>query len=443
LKHWNRKALLDKRAYFDLIGYTPHEGQAAFHASGARFRVMSCGWGWGKSSGAARDYEPLLHAPHVTGWIIAPSYQLGAQTFMVFVEDLLKLHGHDFFDELSETQLILRFPKSYGGSVLKVKSEAHPASLEAENVDFIIFDEASLMKESTYRRAYGRLRMGGEACFVFRPQGFGWVYDKFMRGQQPEFVGTWWSRTGPSWENPHIDPNFIADARRDLTEEAFESCIEGKFRTHVGSVFPEFDPAVHVAPVAYDKSLPLYGAIDYGYTNPFVWLWIQVGPDDVLRIVGERYVTHMSTEQHAQEMAAKGLTWAHLCDDPSGADERATLKRHGFKPIPVVSEVLPGIDALKRRLKIRPDGKAGVLVSPDCANTIREFTAYRYPERKSEREASENPVKADDHTIEALRRFVVWYDGQRIGSDVGLKTFRPRQFVLASPDTDAYVGVRR
>ena len=36
-----------------------------------------------------------------------------------------------------------------------------------------------------------------------------------------------------------------------------------------------FDLAVHVGPVDYQPTLPLYRAIDFGFVNPFVCLWIQ------------------------------------------------------------------------------------------------------------------------------------------------------------------------
>jgi len=41
-------------------------------------------------------------------------------------------------------------------------------------------------------------------------------------------------------------------------------------------VFAEFEPGRHVAPVGYDAGLPLYRAIDFGYANPFVCLWVQM-----------------------------------------------------------------------------------------------------------------------------------------------------------------------
>jgi len=48
-------------------------------------------------------------------------------------------------------------------------------------------------------------------------------------------------------------------------------------------VFNEFDPRRHVAPLAYNPALPLYRAIDFGYANPFVCLWVQVDDNCGLR----------------------------------------------------------------------------------------------------------------------------------------------------------------
>jgi hypothetical protein len=49
-----------------------------------------------------------------------------------------------------------------------------------------------------------------------------------------------------------------------------------------------------------------------------------------------------------------------------------------------------------------------------CPNTIREFSAYRYPDRKDTilgDEAHENPMKKDDHTPEAFGRFLAGWEG--------------------------------
>jgi len=58
-------------------------------------------------------------------------------------------------------------------------------------------------------------------------------------------------------------------------------------------VFNEFDPAIHVQPIDYDPNLPLYRALDFGFVNPFVCLWIQVDSDGVVRVIDE-YVRSLS-----------------------------------------------------------------------------------------------------------------------------------------------------
>lgn len=50
-------------------------------------------------------------------------------------------------------------------------------------------------------------------------------------------------------------------------------------------------------------------------------------------------------------------------------------------------------------------GEPGLLISPKCRNTIREFLGYIWDEARPE-----HPVKKDDHTIDALRYIVTTYN---------------------------------
>jgi hypothetical protein len=428
LIHWNRKSIIEKDKWFRKIGYEPHDGQWQFHRSRARFRLMSCGWGWGKSRGAAADYEPLLLAPRTVTWIVAPSYELGEKPFRVFWYDLLAAMGRDWVGEGTRSRysveggrMRIETPDQCGSSILAVKTERHPESLEGEDVDAAIFEELGEMKRSTFERVYGRLRMGGEACGLYTPDGFGFPHDLLLRSGKEEFPD-WWSRTGPSWENPHLDPAFVESARRDLTREAFEAKIEGKARTGVGFVLSDFDPAIHVASVPYDPALPTWGCIDYGYTNPFVFLLCQVAASDQLRVVREYYQSHLTTAEHGEYLKVllkdMGITNLTIYDDPSGADERATLRKMGLSCVGVTREVNVGVELLRRQLKPRP-GTPGLTVDRGCTNTIREFLMWRYPERREEREANELPLKANDHAPEALTRGVCAW--KRATTSAGLK----------------------
>ena len=83
--------------------------------------------------------------------------------------------------------------------------------------------------------------------------------------------------------------------------------------------------------------------------------------------------------------------------DPSAASFIATIRAHGrFSVRKAKNEVLSGIRLVSGLLH------AGVLqFSPDCTDTIREFSLYRW-EEKGEKDA---PCKENDHAMDDVRYF--------------------------------------
>jgi len=70
---------------------------------------------------------------------------------------------------------------------------------------------------------------------------------------------------------------------RRSSRAAFESemlCLRPSLEN---VVFAEFDSQTHIAPADYNPDLPLYRAIDFGFVNPFVCLWIQVDGGGIVR----------------------------------------------------------------------------------------------------------------------------------------------------------------
>jgi phage terminase large subunit len=55
-------------------------------------------------------------------------------------------------------------------------------------------------------------------------------------------------------------------------------------------------------------------------------------------------------------------------------------------------------------LKIQGDGKPRLTVAPGCDNTINEFESYVWKPEKDE------PVKLDDHAMDALRYGILAID---------------------------------
>jgi len=223
-----------------------------------------------------------------------------------------------------------------------------------------------------------------------------------------------------------------------------------------GLVFSEFDPRLHVAPVAYNPGLPLYRAIDFGYANPFVCLWVQVegtapylapgeytgggtskvapspcGPPCIhgglnrdpdlsrvqLRVIAEYVERERPIGEHARAMAARdpGPVLATYADpagwqrsDVTGTGPCQELTALGVKVRTPHAGILEGVELLRRLLKDRGGGpqRAGLVVDPSCRWLVRAMQEYHWEETQDGR-LSERPAKdGADHPIDALRYLV-------------------------------------
>ena len=183
-------------------------------------------------------------------------------------------------------------------------------------------------------------------------------------------------------------------------------------------VFGEFDPAVHIQPMDYDPNLPLYRALDFGFVNPFVCLWIQVDRSGVVRVIDEYVRSRVTIDVHAMEMknrtpVAEEQVAATFCDpagssvnDVTGTSVIRELRALGVNVRSRRSGILEGIELIRRAIR-SGDGQSTLIISPRCPRLIEAMECYHYPE--SGRTPSEIPLKDGryDHPIDALRYFFI------------------------------------
>jgi len=182
-------------------------------------------------------------------------------------------------------------------------------------------------------------------------------------------------------------------------------------------VFAEFEPVVHVRAVDYDENLPLYRAIDFGFVNPFVCLWLQVDGDGCVRVLDEYVRSRASIDVHAEEVklrtpCSEERVATTFCD-PAGAgrnDVTGTSAVKELRSLGIVtrhrrSGILEGIELVRRALKAG-DGGSKLVIAPKCVRLIEAMQCYHYPDF-AKAEMSELPTKDGvyDHYIDALRYF--------------------------------------
>ena len=446
--------VLRKDLYFEATGYEPHPGQVQVHYDGHRHRVLCNGRRWGKTYLGGKEVEPTAFLRNrrgepQRGWIIGPNYADCEKEFRIVYDTFRKLDIEPlckkFVSNKDNGNMVIHTNWDF---VLECRSAAHPESLVGEGLDFVLMVEAGRLTRTTFteyvRPALSDKRgwslMSGVPELATESALLYWGYHRGLEWQ----TKPWRSWRMPSWTNTIVFPGGrndpeIVEAYDDLTEDEFRRQYGGEFVDKVGRVMKEWDDAVHLRRIKFNPEWPLYGAVDYGYTNYWVWLWIQVDPFDNVYVLGEHYIKEMDTERIAQEIL-KPHPWMRHCvafyPDPHNPDDTNMLTRHlGVSSRPSGGELRTRIAMIRTRLKPRPEHappeeqQAQIVVDRDrCPHLTWEMSqGYRWPATKSEvKNDSEVPMDKDNHGPEALGRFVHGYFTQAGRSELSSRQGRAK-----------------
>ena len=245
----------------------------------------------------------------------------------------------------------------------------HPESLVGEGLDFVLLVEAGRHKRKTFgdyvRPALSDRRgwslMSGVPEEATDTSLLYWAYN---RGQSPDNL-QWQSWRMPSWTNNKMFPGGITDpeileAKDDLTEDEFARQYEGKFVDKTGRVMAEWDDDEHIKDLKYNPDWPLYAAVDFGYTNDWVWLWIQVDQENTVYVLGEQRYKLRDTEDIARvELLNHPLTSKLIAiyPDPASPDDSNILRRTLNVPtrLNTGGDLKTRLALIRSGLKLRPD----------------------------------------------------------------------------------------
>jgi hypothetical protein len=230
-----------------------------------------------------------------------------------------------------------------------------------------------------------------------------------------------------------VDPEII-EMMLDLSEETFNQEVAALFTEYAGRVFKNFDEDVHVGDFTFDPSMRTYAAVDYGFTNPFVWLLIQEDWLGNVYVLDEIYERGLSIDDAARLIDQRGLCPSSLIEffpDPASPGDTLALERHLRKRAATNTggELNIRLRYIREALTDRnthldesdPLRRPKLMFDRKCVNTIREMNDYRYPEtsKESNRDPVDKPMSKDDHGPEALGRFYRGRYGDPGGSTEG------------------------
>ena len=413
-----------RRFIFDRIGYKPHsEEQWAAHESTARFQILCCGRRWGKTTFGGNELTVPVMDPTDPGyyWIVGPNYSQGEKEFRVLYMNIvnkLKL-GSKIKKQYNVNQGQMRIEMPWG-TIVEVKSAERKDGLLGEGLKGVIMAEAARHDKDTWemfiRPALSDQR--GWAKFTSTPKGHNWFQGLWLMGQIKTLHPDYESWRLPSWGNTLAYPGGREDDEIQLIEQTvskqfFSQEIAAEFTSFVGRIYEEFDPKIHCKNIQYNPLWRNFWVFDYGFADPFVCLDIMVDPEDNVYVWREYQERYRATWDHSHILKERenpeGFHVDTMFGDPRGADAAATI---ALVLGQVFSEDVPreqGYEAVRRWLKLQPNGKPKLFIDESCVELIRQMEMLHLREAKEGRNAPEEQHDYDDHGPDALRYFFSHY----------------------------------
>jgi hypothetical protein len=397
-----------------------------------RFKIIVAGRRAGKS--VLSRLTILKWAVENVGryWIVSPTYKMSK---MIHWKELIKEVPKEWIQKKNEVELSITLKN---GSTIELKGAENPDNLRGVKLRGLIIDEiASIRNWEWLWSEVLRPTLTdyvAPAMFISTPKGFNHFYELYQIGLQEGDYKSWRFN---SYDNPHISKEELDNAKKELTEDTFAQEYLADFRKYTGLVYKDFERETHVIePFDVPDDWDIYRGIDFGSTNPTACVWVASDTDDNIYVISEHYATGQTIDYHAGVINSNPYSSRVVASygDPSGAQWISEFATRGIYITPANKEtgtsndnwVRYGIELVAERLKVVPGhfvnaiSNGGTLTSQpklfifsNCVNTIKEIETYRWKERSvtqaQDLNQPDQPEKANDHAMDALRYVIVSY----------------------------------
>jgi phage terminase large subunit-like protein len=434
--------LRDAFDQFPFWKYAPHERQKLFHASiGIPIRAFVAGNRTGKShAGVMDDLIQCVDADVLPPWLApykrwAPPFHMRIVTpdltttgEGVIIEKLMaftprsQLVGDKWDKAYNERRRRLSFKN---GSWIEFLSTAQELDKHGGSaLHRVHFDEEPFGNRGRqiFTEALTRtIDFGGEIVFTMTPLlGLSWTYDVLTHNDRPRNDDEVFVVTADMDDNPHLDERTKQRVLAMYPEQERIARKTGRWVALQGLIYPEFSLERHVVPQAEIPRLPngeaaveVYVGIDPGlrYMAGVVYCWVE--PDGTMVVFDEIPAEGKTVEAVANLIHSKnellGVKPRWYVIDPAGRNkihqtgrsDQDEYRRHGIYAVPGQNAHRAGFNTVKERLEADPPK---LLVTANCEVLIDQFRRYAWKKpSRGDQDAKEEPIKRDDHLLDALR----------------------------------------
>lgn len=363
-----------------------------------RFRVVNCGRRFGKTTLAVLEMvAKAIYGNDRQICYIAPTYQ---QARDIAWQELIKI-CEPIKSKINESRLEIIVKTVKGGtSKIILRGWESIETLRGQKFNFIVVDEIASMRnwhanwQEVIRPTLTDFK--GEALFISTPKGFNHFYDLYnLENRDSDYKSFHFT----TYDNTHVPAEEVDKAKLELTEDRFAQEYLADFRKTEGLVYKEFDRTRHLFDGEVRNPAEYIAGIDFGFTNPCAVIHIIRDYDNNYFVTQEWYQRGRTDEQIGDYI--KSCNFNVVYPDPENPSAISVLNAKGIN----VAEVIKGKDSVMTGInRVRDLFKRSKLrIHKSCENLISELETYSYPEKKPNSNEYENPIKENDHAMDALR----------------------------------------
>ena len=218
---------------FETVHYTPHEGQVRMHnfVDHYRYTTVVCGRRFGKTISAYHEAAfQALQPNDASGppivYLVSSSYDHATKLF----NPLATMFERKLKPFKAKTYRKDRIIELKTGALIKTKSADNPSSLAGDGVTFAILDESGFITDYAVEILLPALvDRKGKMLAIGTPDRSDTWFKRFFDIGLSEDATNYVSLQLPTETNPRINPEELADRRREQGEENYRKYFLAEF----------------------------------------------------------------------------------------------------------------------------------------------------------------------------------------------------------------------
>lgn len=368
-----------------------------------QFGAAICGVQSGKTYvGAIWAVKQTNTFPTGTGLIVAPTIKVLNQSTL---EKFFEL-APEYRRYYRKQEGVIDIPS---GSKIFIRSAENAAGLEGMTLDWCWADEAGQMPRLFWTVIKARVSARQAQIFLTStPYAQNWfyteIYEAYKNATDDRIeVFTWKTVDNPVFQTEG-GRTYLNAERQSMGEKLYAMRYEGEFTKMEGLVWDLPEELIVDMDNPQMKQVLKYpdrviGGVDWGFNNPASIVIIGV-KDAIYYIMDEWKESGKTTQEIVyQALEFKDKYKVDLWfPDPANPEKIEEFKRKSLRCGITNKDVSLGISEVSRLIN-----EQRLFVNQSCKEFLDEINQYHWEEPKDGKNEKEQPVKYNDHLMDALR----------------------------------------